>query len=135
MTRGIISAKGRTVPEERPASTLYNVLQTDAAINPGNSGGPLVNSDGEVVGINTAIADRRRRRRTSASRSASTRRSPSSTISASGKEVKIAFLGVVTQQVTPAVAKELNLEHGLGRGRPPGHPAPRPPTPGSRPTT
>ena len=56
VTRGIISAKDRTVPEESGA-TLYGVLQTDAAINPGNSGGPLVNSNGEVVGINTAIAD------------------------------------------------------------------------------
>ena len=56
VTRGIISAKGRTVDTDANTS-LYNMLQTDAAINPGNSGGPLLNSRGQVVGINTAIAN------------------------------------------------------------------------------
>ncbi|GAJ01178.1 unnamed protein product, partial [marine sediment metagenome] len=50
VTMGVISAKGRdiTIP--------VNLIQTDAAINPGNSGGPLVNSNGEVIGINTLAA-------------------------------------------------------------------------------
>ena len=52
MTAGIISAKGRTIG----AGPYDNFLQTDAAINPGNSGGPLVDLDGNVVGINTMIA-------------------------------------------------------------------------------
>jgi serine protease Do len=56
VSAGIISAKGRTrddVPLD-PAG-YYNFLQTDASINPGNSGGPLLNLNGEVVGMNTAI--------------------------------------------------------------------------------
>jgi len=55
MTVGVVSAKGRS----RMGITDYeDFIQTDAAINPGNSGGPLINLDGEVVGINTAIFSR-----------------------------------------------------------------------------
>ena len=53
VTVGVISAMGRTI-EVDSETTLYNLIQTDAAINPGNSGGPLINLNGEVIGINTA---------------------------------------------------------------------------------
>ena len=57
VTSGIISAKGRTLDGlQRGGVTISDFIQTDAAINPGNSGGPLVNVQGEVIGINSAIA-------------------------------------------------------------------------------
>ncbi len=63
VTAGIISAKGRNIgilrsrrAQEQPSYAIENFIQTDAAINPGNSGGALVDMDGKVIGINTAIA-------------------------------------------------------------------------------
>ena len=54
VTVGVISAKGRS---DLGIASFENFLQTDASINPGNSGGPLINIDGEIVGINTAVAE------------------------------------------------------------------------------
>ena len=53
-TRGIISALGRTI-QSPSKQIISNVIQTDAALNPGNSGGPLLDKDGRLIGINTAI--------------------------------------------------------------------------------
>ncbi len=56
VTAGIVSAKGRSLAPSENGTAYQDFIQTDAAINPGNSGGPLLNLDGKLVGINTAIA-------------------------------------------------------------------------------
>jgi putative serine protease PepD len=55
LTRGIVSALGRTISAPN-GSKIVGAIQTDAALNPGNSGGPLINDQGEVIGVNSQIA-------------------------------------------------------------------------------
>ena len=58
MSSGIVSAIKRTVPSQNAMFSIPNVIQTDAAINPGNSGGPLMDIEGNVIGINSQIISR-----------------------------------------------------------------------------
>ena len=58
ITAGIVSAKGRSMPNYDGQYRVESFIQTDAAVNPGNSGGALVNAAGELVGINTSIISR-----------------------------------------------------------------------------
>ena len=55
VSQGILSSRDRQAPREREILDIENWLQTDAAINPGNSGGPLINLNGELIGINVAV--------------------------------------------------------------------------------
>jgi serine protease Do len=106
VTRGIVSAKDRTIVAEN-GIRLENVIQTDTAINRGNSGGPLVNADGDVVGINTAVAGDAQNIGFSI---AITQARPIIEELRSGSTRTRPFLGVQMFDVTPAVAEELKLE-------------------------
>ena len=105
MTAGIVSATGRDLR----SGPYDNYIQTDASINPGNSGGPLVNMDGEVVGINTLIFSR-----SGGSQGigfavpANLAKKVHAQLAKNGK-VSRGYLGVNLQAVTPAVAKSVGF--------------------------
>ncbi len=110
VTAGIVSAKGRVLG----AGPYDDFIQTDAAINPGNSGGPLFNTDGEVVGISTAIFS------TSGGNIGIGFAIPinlAKDILVSLKEkgyVERGWLGVTVQKVTPDIAKSFGLKEVYG---------------------
>lgn len=111
LTVGVVSAKGRT---SVGINDYEDFIQTDAAINPGNSGGPLVNLDGEVVGINTAIFSR------SGGYMGVGFAIPSNLAKVIANqlidhgEVTRGYLGVVIQQLTPELAKSFDIDSGKG---------------------
>ncbi|MCF8105608.1 MAG: Do family serine endopeptidase [Desulfohalobiaceae bacterium] len=107
VTAGIISAKGRVIG----AGPYDDFLQTDASINPGNSGGPLLNLEGEVVGINTAIV---------AAGQGIGFAVPSSIVKEvvtqlkQYKRVKRGWLGITLQDIDEQMATALDLEEAAG---------------------
>lgn len=113
MTSGIISQKGRLLRVEGGFS-IPNVLQTDAAINPGNSGGPLINSRGEVVGVNTAIET------TTGTFSGIGFAIPANTVSRvvpeliNDGEYDHPWIGIEGRSITPELAEAMNLEENKG---------------------
>ena len=107
----MVSAKGRT---SVGINAYEDFIQTDAAINPGNSGGPLVNLDGKVVGINTAIFSR------SGGYMGVSFAIPSNLAEQIAYqlikkgEVTRGFLGIIIQQITPELAESFNVKPGQG---------------------
>jgi S1-C subfamily serine protease len=112
VTTGIVSGLGRTV-RVSGTETLVDAIQTDAAINPGNSGGPLVDVDGRVIGINTAIADPGSSNSVGFAISISSAKSVVDELRA-GRTPQIAFMGVKTQTVTPSLVQQAHLSAKVG---------------------
>jgi S1-C subfamily serine protease len=115
VTQGIISARERGQVGLGSTIRIKEFLQTDAAINPGSSGGPLVNLDGEIVGINTAIASQ------SGSNSGVAFSIPINLVKRIAKQlvekgaVTRGYLGVhLAQAMEPADALKLGLDKALG---------------------
>jgi serine protease Do len=114
VTSGIVSAKGRRVGILSDVKGFENFIQTDAAINPGNSGGALIDIDGRVVGINTAILSR------SGGFQGVGLAVPANLVSQvaeglvkNGKVIR-GFLGVSVQEITPALADSFGLKNRAG---------------------
>ena len=114
VTSGIVSALHRTISTDESTS-LSDVIQTDAAINPGNSGGPLLDSDGRVIGINTAIASPADANNIGFAIAISSAEPTLRRLeSGSSKPVQAGFLGVHVESVDASIVAEQNLkvDHG-----------------------
>ncbi len=114
ITAGIVSAKGRSMPNNTGEFKIESFIQTDAAVNPGNSGGALVNKSGELVGINTAIISQ------TGSYSGYSFAVPSNIVKKIADDlidygsVKRAVLGITMSPVDDKIAKELKLSSRSG---------------------
>lgn len=112
VTAGIVSAKGRTISE----NPYDEFIQTDAAINPGNSGGPLLNANGDVIGMNTAIISSEKTGGGSGIGFAipsNIVRHIVATIQKDG-QVTRGWLGVMIQKITPELAESFKLPNTDG---------------------
>src|SRR5262249_18328950 len=106
LTAGIISGVGRDVSGDTPFDSF---IQTDASINPGNSGGPLVNMDGQVIGINSMIfTESGANQGIGFAIPSNTARDIYKTLVTKGKVVR-GYLGVIVQELTPEQAKGFGL--------------------------
>jgi serine protease Do len=110
VTNGIVSALGRPLQGDN-GETLDNLIQTNAAINPGNSGGPLVNSSGQVVGMNTAVISQADATTTAQGLGFAI---AVDTIKPIIQQLKTgnaskAFLGVSSEDLTPAIATRFGI--------------------------
>ena len=110
VTAGIISSKGRNINILEGAYKIESFIQTDAAVNPGNSGGALVNTNGELIGINTAIITQ------SGRYEGYSFAVPANLVKKVVKDirdfgmVKRGFLGVTIEDVTEDIAKRMGLK-------------------------
>jgi S1-C subfamily serine protease len=111
LTQGIVSAVGRTYAPEGGTRPIRAMIQTDAPVNPGNSGGPLLNCQGDVIGVNTLLENP-----TGESVNVGVAFAvPVNTAKRflpdmlAGKTVSHPWLGVAGQDITPALARDVNL--------------------------
>ncbi len=114
VTFGVVSALERPIEVPTPEGQIRryrNLIQTDAAINPGNSGGPLVNIEGEVIGINTAVATRAQG--IGFAIPINEVKFALEDIEEYG-EVRIPWLGVYYREVTPDIQQHFDLEKDTG---------------------
>jgi serine protease Do len=116
VTTGVVSGLGRQIQagDSNGASSeqLNNLIQTDAAINPGNSGGPLINSAGQVIGINTAVNENAQGIGFAIPISVA---KPIAQLALAGKPIARPWIGVYYKLVDVQVAKDLGLsvDHGV----------------------
>jgi serine protease Do len=109
VTAGIVSAKARNIDIIEDASSIESFIQTDAVVNPGNSGGALVNTNGELIGINTAIITH------TGQYEGYSFAIPSNLVQKIIRDIKEfgivqrGFLGISIDDITDEMAKELNL--------------------------
>lgn len=114
VTAGIISAKARNIQILNKEFAIESFIQTDAAVNPGNSGGALVNLQGELIGINTAIASRTGSFTGYAFAIPSTIVKKVVTDLIEYGEVQRAVMGVIIQELTDDIAREIGIDEIKG---------------------
>lgn len=112
VTTGVISALGRTL-QTQSGRLVDNVIQSDAALNPGNSGGPMITTDGEVIGVNTAIIQGAQG--LSFSVDINTAKEIARQLIKDGKVFK-AYVGIMLQEVAinPKIRQHYNLSNRKG---------------------